>query len=86
MAEEPAAGILKRHENYTSYNDLMNKAINVNRIATDEYFRVKKQYNEVEDHPIYRGKDFYSNYKTQKRPRSQRGSSKKFKVPIHDHD
>lgn len=49
-----AAGNLRRYENYQSYNQLKSRATDVNRIATDEYYRVRKAYKDTDSHPYYR--------------------------------
>ena len=63
MAEPQPAGSLIRNENYLSYCDLVKRAVDVNRIASDEYFRVRKSYKDLESHPIYRNRNYYDNYR-----------------------
>ena len=86
MAKAQPAGNLIRHENYFSYCDLTKRAVDVNRIASDEYFRVRKSYKEVESHPMYRNKDHYDNYYNRSKASRQSKSKPRPVFPIESHE
>lgn len=86
MSQLQAAGDVRRFENYHSYNDLVHKATDVDRIASDEYFRVLKTHGIGETHPKYRKMDYYCNYNKQNRPKSGKRKRPKFTIPFPDHD
>ena len=86
MAEPQPAGSLIRNENYLSYCDLVKRAVDVNRIASDEYFRVRKSYKDLESHPIYRNKNYYDNYSKQSnRSKIPKGKQRAI-APITNHE
>jgi hypothetical protein len=85
MADFQAAGDLKRYENYHSYNQLSKRATDVNRIASDDYYRVNKDYNHIKHQSAYKTRDYYSNYKKQKRPQSSKPRPR-FTVPFPNHE
>lgn len=85
MADWQAAGDVKRYENYHSYNELSRRATDVNRIASDDYFRVRKDYNDIQAHSAYKNNDYYSNYTKQKRPKSSRPRPK-YTIPFQNHE
>lgn len=87
MTDTYPAGNTIRNENYLSYKELAQRAVNVNRIVPDDYFRVKKAYDNVNSHPIYTSQDFYSNYKKPKKSvRSHSKPKKKAKAPIKNNE
>ena len=81
-----AAGNTRRHENYFSYNELRSRAIDVDRIATDEYYRVRKEYNDVDSHPYYHKNAYHSKFHSKRRPKSEKRSKRKIKFPIRNHN
>ena len=83
MSQEEAAGDYRRLENFYTYNDLSQKAVDVDRIASDEYFRIRKNYIDVDSHEKHRN-DYYSNYPKQKRPKSTRPRPK-YTMPFPNH-
>lgn len=85
MSEAQPAGNYVRNENYLSYCDLTKKATGVNRIASDEYFRVRKAYKEVENHPVYRNKQRYDNYSKQTKVKHQHSKPQAI-VPMAKHE
>lgn len=85
LVDVKPAGDVRRNENYHSYNELVKRAVGVNRIAPEEYFRVLKSESKVCGHPIYQNRDFYSNYTKQMRPRTSVKKKPKFTVPFPNH-
>ena len=86
MTEAQPAGYYIRNENYFSYGDLVKKAVGVNRIASDEYFRVRKAYKEVENHPMYRDKQRFDNYSKQTKDKHKSQNKYRPIVPMHKHE
>lgn len=74
----------RRLENYVAYDGLATRAADVDRIASNEYFRVRKGYNDYKEFDEYQ-KEINSRYIKSKRTRSAI-PRRKLPPPIMKHD